>query len=269
MIGKITAPHGEHVEPLIYYLFDPERYEEHTDLHVVAGWRHPAELEPPLREDDAGGLPVAALAAVCGHGQLRLSPAGMALLGACRSRRHELFDDEWAQIACDVMDRTGLAPYDQEDAAVRWIAVRDGDDRIHIVAMLAREDSVDSACTTAGTAYAMPAGPPSSGTDCGPPRPADRTAARRPSRAETGRSARLGLGEALRVTLRRQVTTAARGGGQRGAVLRPPRPGRGAGPQEVQRAKPRLGHRVRGRPAWRYGQGWRTGVVRAASWRPT
>ena len=55
----------------------------------------------------------------------------------------------------------------------------------------------------------MPAGPPSSGTDCGPPRPADRTAARRPSRAETEKSARLGMGEAPRVTLRRQVTTAA------------------------------------------------------------
>ena len=30
----------------------PGRREEHTDPHIVAGWRHPAELEPPLR---AGG----------------------------------------------------------------------------------------------------------------------------------------------------------------------------------------------------------------------
>ena len=49
MIGKITAPRGERVEPLIYYLFGPGRREEHTDPHIVAGWRHPAELEPPLR----------------------------------------------------------------------------------------------------------------------------------------------------------------------------------------------------------------------------
>ena len=51
MIGKITAPRGERVEGLIYYLFGPGRREEHTDPHIVAGWRHPAELEPPLRAD--------------------------------------------------------------------------------------------------------------------------------------------------------------------------------------------------------------------------
>ncbi len=51
MIGKISVPRGEHVEPLLYYLFGPGRHEEHTDPHVIAGWRHPAALEPPLRAD--------------------------------------------------------------------------------------------------------------------------------------------------------------------------------------------------------------------------
>ena len=51
MIGKISTPRGEHVEPLLYYLFGPGRHEEHTDPHIVAGWRHPASLEPPLRPD--------------------------------------------------------------------------------------------------------------------------------------------------------------------------------------------------------------------------
>ena len=51
MIGKISVPRGEHVEKLIYYLYGPGRHEEHTDPHIVAGWRHPAELEPPLRPD--------------------------------------------------------------------------------------------------------------------------------------------------------------------------------------------------------------------------
>src|SRR5260370_18108105 len=53
MIGKISAPRGTRVEPLIWYLYGPGRHEEHTDPHIVAGWRHPAELEPPLRP--AGG----------------------------------------------------------------------------------------------------------------------------------------------------------------------------------------------------------------------
>jgi hypothetical protein len=35
-----------------------------------------------------------------------------------------LSDDEWAQVACDVMHRTGLAPRGQEDDAVRWVTVR-------------------------------------------------------------------------------------------------------------------------------------------------
>lgn len=45
MIGKVS-PHGTHVSGLIYYLYGPGRSAEHTDPHIVAGWRHPAELEP-------------------------------------------------------------------------------------------------------------------------------------------------------------------------------------------------------------------------------
>ena len=52
MIGKISAPRGRRAEPLIYYLYGPGRYQEHTDPHIVAGWRHPAELEPALRPDE-------------------------------------------------------------------------------------------------------------------------------------------------------------------------------------------------------------------------
>jgi hypothetical protein len=51
-----------------------------------------------------------------------------------------LSDDEWAQIAGDIMHRTGLAPRSQDDDAIRWVAVRHGADHIHLVAMLARQD---------------------------------------------------------------------------------------------------------------------------------
>ena len=92
VIGKITAPRGERVEPLIWYLYGPGRQQEHTDPHIVAGWRHPAELEPPLRPDGTrdfrtlNGLlnqPHAAL------GQARVRPAGVALLDARRPRRQD------------------------------------------------------------------------------------------------------------------------------------------------------------------------------------
>jgi hypothetical protein len=120
-----------------------------------------------------------------------------------------LSDDEWADIAHEVMHCTGLSPYGQEDEAVRWIAVRHGDDHIHIVAMLARQDGgkpslswerykVRAACLAAEQRYGLRS-----------TAPADRTAARRPTRAENEKAARRGLDETPRITLRRQVITAA------------------------------------------------------------
>ena len=127
-----------------------------------------------------------------------------------------LSDDEWAQIAHDVMDRTSLSPYGQEDEAVRWVAVRHGDDHIHLVAMLARQDGgkpsvswerykVRAACLAAEQRY---------GLRC--TATADHTAARYPTRAESEKAARRGLAEAPRITLRRQVTTAAAAAGSEG-----------------------------------------------------
>ena len=120
-----------------------------------------------------------------------------------------LSDDEWAGIGHEVLHRTGLSPSGQDDEAVRWIAVRHGEDHIHIVAMLGRQDGgkpglsgerykVRAACLAAEQRYGLRS-----------TAPADRTAARRPSRAESEKAARRGLEKAPRVTLRRQVTTAA------------------------------------------------------------
>ncbi|MGH3159513.1 MAG: relaxase/mobilization nuclease domain-containing protein, partial [Streptosporangiaceae bacterium] len=212
MIGKISVPRGEHVGPLLYYLFGPGRYAEHTDPHIVAGWRHPAALEPPLgpggKRDfrKLTGLLLQPQAAMAGHGYAQ--PVWHCAMRAAPEDRM-LSDDEWAGIAHEVMHRTGLSPHGQDDEAVRWIAVRHGEDHIHIVAMLARQDGgkpslswerykVRAACVAAEQRY---------GLRC--TAPADHTAARRPSRAENEKAARRGLEEAPRVTLRRQVITAA------------------------------------------------------------
>ena len=212
MIGKISTPRGEHVEPLLYYLFGPGRREEHTDPHIVAGWRHPASLEPPLRPDGKRdftkltGLLLQPQAALGKRAYAR--PVWHCAMRAAPEDRM-LSDDEWAAIACEVMHSTGLSPYGQEDEAVRWVAVRHGDDHIHIVAMLARQDGgrpglswerykVRAACMAAEQRYGLRS-----------TAPADRTTAHRPTRAENEKAARRGLDEAPRVTLRRQVTTAA------------------------------------------------------------
>jgi hypothetical protein len=212
VIGKISTPRGEHVQPLLYYLFGPGRREEHTDPHIVAGWRHPADLEPPLRPDGKReftkltGLLLQPQAALGKRAYAR--PVWHCSMRAAPEDRM-LSDDEWAQIAHDVMHRTGLSPYGQEDEAVRWVAVRHGDDHIHLVAMLARQDGgkpglswerykVRAACLAAEQRYGLRS-----------TAPADRTAAPRPTRAENEKAARRGLDEAPRITLRCQVTTTA------------------------------------------------------------
>ena len=173
-----------------------------------------------------------------------------------------LSDEEWAQIACDVMHRTGLAPYGEEDDAVRWVAIRHGDDHIHIVAMLARQDGrrpsvrndryrVRDACLAAERRYGLR-----------PTAPGDRTAARRPSRAEPEKAARHGAGRGAAGHAAAPGQHRRRGGGQRAGVLRPAPPSRRARPHPAQHPRPCPGHRVRRRPSRRHRQGRGPGLVR-------
>ncbi|HXL88593.1 MAG TPA: hypothetical protein VN969_06335 [Streptosporangiaceae bacterium] len=215
MIGKI-CPRGQDLAGLIRYLYGPGRREEHTDPHIIAGYRDPTGLEPALRPD--GSRDFRRLT-----GLLRLPHDVLGARGYARpvwhcSMRaapedHMLSDDEWAHIAHDVMDRTGLSRYGEQDDGVRWIAVRHGPDHIHLVAMLARQDRtrpsishdryrVRDACLAAERRYGLRS-----------TAPADRTADRRPARAESEKSARRGLTEPPRITLRRHAATAAAGAG--------------------------------------------------------
>lgn len=119
-----------------------------------------------------------------------------------------LTDGEWAQVAAEIMDTTDLAP-DDDYSAVRWVAVRHAPDHIHIVATLARADGgrpdvwndfykVRAACRSAERRLGLQR-----------TAPADRTAARRPSRAEREKAARRGWAYPARDTLRREVSLAA------------------------------------------------------------
>jgi hypothetical protein len=215
VIGKV-CPRGQDVAGLIRYLYGPGRREEHTDPHIIAGYRPPSDLEPPLRAN--GSRDFRRLT-----GLLRLPHDVLGKWGYAKPVWHcsmraapedrLLSDREWADIAQDVMHRTGLCPRGEEDDAVRWIAIRHGPDHIHLVAVLARQDRVRprivneryrvrDACLAAEQRYGLRS-----------TAPADRTAARLPSRAEAGKAARHGRGEPPRTTLRRHVSTAAAGAG--------------------------------------------------------
>jgi hypothetical protein len=211
MIGKVTR--GTDARRLLYYLYGPGKANEHTDPHLVAGFGDPAELEPERRPGGSRDLrrlagllaqPMAALngdnyAKAVWHCSIRAAP-----------EERLLSDAEWAQVAATVMDRTGLAPTG-DDRAVRWVAVRHAPDHIHLVATLARQDRirpkvwndffrVREACQQAEQQFGLRA-----------TAPADRTAARRTTRAEVEQASRHGWAEPPRVTLRREVCIAAAG----------------------------------------------------------
>jgi hypothetical protein len=212
VIGKVLR--GGRPDGLIRYLYGPGRHEEHTDPHIVAGWRDPAGLEPLLRPD--GRRDFRPLNGLLNQPHAALGPRGLdqpvwhCVLRAAPQDRM-LSDEEWGRLAQDVMDRTGLAPRGQEDDAVRWVAVRHADDHIHVVAMLARQDGgrprlwrdfyrVREACQATEERHGLRR-----------TAPGDRTAGHRPSRAENEKARRHGREEAPRVTLRRAVSTAAAG----------------------------------------------------------
>ncbi len=211
MIGKVIR--GSNVWRLLDYLYGPGRANEHADPHLVAGFGDPAELEPAPRPGKTAdvrrlaGLLNQPLAALAGPGYDK--PVWHCALRAAPGDR-ELSDQEWAQVASLVMDRTGLAPAGDE-AGVRWVAVRHAPDHVHLVATLARQDGtrpriwndfyrVREACREAEQQLSLAV-----------TAPADRTAARRPSRGETEQALRRGWTEVPRNRLRRDVCTAAAG----------------------------------------------------------
>ena len=213
VIGKVLR--GRNARRLLYYLYGPGKANEHTDPHLVAGFADPADLEPERRQDGSrdfrrlAGLLDQSLAGLAGPGYAE--PVWHCAVRAAPEDRM-LSDAEWAQVAAGIMHRTGLAR-EGDDQGVRWVAVRHGDDHVHLVATLARTDGtrprvwndfyrVREACQEAEARFGLRS-----------TAPADRTADHRPGRAETEQAARRGWAEVPRVRLCREVATAAAGAG--------------------------------------------------------
>jgi hypothetical protein len=118
-----------------------------------------------------------------------------------------LSDDDWAAIARRVVAATGIAP-DGDPDGCRWIAVRHADDHIHIAATKVRGDlrpariwndylTADNELAAIETQYGLHE------VERG-----DRTAAKRPTRAETEKAHRTGRRLTAREHLRTTVRTA-------------------------------------------------------------
>jgi hypothetical protein len=211
VIGRVLA-RGTNLAGLLYYLFGPGKSCEHISPHLVAGWRHPAELEPPQglrgRRDFRmlTGLMEAPLAVLGDHAPAK--PVWHCVVRAAPGDP-DLGDGAWMRIAAEVMHRTGLSRHGEEDEGVPWVAVHHGDNHIHIVATLARQDRqrahlhndyyrLGEALRDIEAEYGLVV-----------VARADRTAAKRPTRAEQEKAA--DRPEPARVTLQREVAAAAAG----------------------------------------------------------
>jgi hypothetical protein len=213
MIGRVLK-RGTRVYGLLWYLYSPGKECAHSNPHLVSGWRHPADLEPPLRENGTRDLrrltelleqPLDGLgdrvpAKPVWHCAVRAAPGDP-----------DLGDGAWMRIAAEIMHRTGLSRRGEEGKGVRWVAVHHGENHIHIAATLARQDGrrawldndwyrIGEALRDLEAEYGLQAVVR-----------ADRTAARRPTRAEHEKAARADRPEPPRVTLQRQVAAAAAG----------------------------------------------------------
>jgi hypothetical protein len=235
VISKVCA-RGRRVQGLLYYLFTEGRAGEkslssdHHNPRVIAGFDDPSLLQPEVRPDGRRdfrrltGLLTQPLqvAGVTPDDRpvyhLVASAAKDPHTGQLRDRL--LSDVEWADIAQEYLHQLGFAKRGDEHGA-RWIAVRHADDHIHILATLARQDGKrvhphNDYYTVRRASHAIEARYGLTSTA-----PADRTAAKRPTRAETEKLARTrhqhpaheAAGPALtdRERLRRHVRTAAAG----------------------------------------------------------
>ncbi|MFJ5829947.1 relaxase/mobilization nuclease domain-containing protein [Streptomyces sp. NPDC093089] len=206
MIANIVKP-GHKTRGVLNYLYGPGRANEHTDPHLVAAWD---DFVP-----DPGRNPAATLAQLADVLDLRVKQAGPKVpknhvwhcsIRAAPEDRH-LTDDEWAAIARRVLNATGIAPAGDPDAC-RWIAVRHADDHIHIVATKVRGDlrpprnwndylRTDKELVAIEKEYGLRQVPRG-----------DRTAAKRPTRAEQEKARRTGKARTSREHLRTIVRTA-------------------------------------------------------------
>ncbi|GGZ12352.1 mobilization protein [Streptomyces nitrosporeus] len=205
MIANIVKP-GHKTRGVLSYLYGPGRANEHTDPHLVAAWD---DFVP-----DPGRNPTATLTQLADVLDLRVKQAGPKAprnhvwhcsIRAAPEDRH-LTDDEWATIARRVLDATGIAPAGDPDAC-RWVAVRHADDHIHIVATKVRGDlrpprnwndflRADKELVAIEKEYGLRQVPRG-----------DRTAAKRPTRAEQEKAQRIGRATTARERLRTTART--------------------------------------------------------------
>ncbi|MER0445725.1 relaxase/mobilization nuclease domain-containing protein [Streptomyces sp. Edi4] len=210
MIPRIQK-RGQRTIGLLYYLYGPGKFEEHTDPHLVASWDHNAPdpgrdasatlkqlqqlLDQPVENIDQAQRPRKHV----WHLSVRNGPEDRILT-----------DEEWGDVARRMVAAARIDD-PETGAGCRWAAVRHADDHIHIIATLVREDGYkpdldNDAARVQAQARALEA-------ELGLRRlnKGDGTAAKRPTSAERHKAKRQGRERTAREELRETVRRAAAG----------------------------------------------------------
>lgn len=214
MIAKISS--GKDTIGLIRYLYGRGRANEHTDPHLVASWDGFAPDPGRSADFDATKKLLVQDLDFRVKQARRLGRAPKQHVWHCSIRAapedRTLTDDEWADIARRVVSATGIAP-DGDPDGCRWVAVRHADDHVHIAATKVRGDlrparhwndylTADKELATIEKQYGLHQVVRG-----------DRTATKRPTRAEQEKAHRIGhrmtARERLRFTARTAVSVAA------------------------------------------------------------
>ena len=145
MIPNVTK--GDRMGGLLTYLVGPGKRNEHTDPHLVAG-------DPALLAwHDDHELSKADALAMARHLDRPRTAFGVEVAGghvwhcslSLRADEGQLSDEAWGEIAAGFLGKMGLDDAEGTKAPVRWAAVRHGlsaggNDHIHLVVNLVRED---------------------------------------------------------------------------------------------------------------------------------
>jgi hypothetical protein len=154
-VGGASKPpqYGSDVGGLLRYLYGPGKANEHTNPHLVGSWDGDLRGHEPTKFTLPNGSQRVSVSRLSADLTETMKRANISLdspyvyhvsVSLRGSDDGQLSDEKWAEIAEDLMDRTGISPAGDDDGC-RWVAVRhglssNGNDHIHIVATLARED---------------------------------------------------------------------------------------------------------------------------------
>jgi hypothetical protein len=192
----------------------------HVDPRVIGSWRHPIDVEPPVTAAGKRDFrPLTALLeqplAIRDASRRPRQAVWHCVLRAAPDDRN-LTDDQWREIVRELMHRLGLSERGKEGEGVRWVVVAHGDNHVHVVAVMARQDGrrahvdreyirVGRAVRWAERTYKLHVTGHTDGT-----------ADKRPTRDEQEKARRAGRRQPPRVTLRRKVQAAAAAAGTEG-----------------------------------------------------